>query len=374
MSLAKTKRSARLSVGLLAPEMCTRGGVQSFMWRIAEVIHSLALDGYVDGFLFSLNDTDDDLRAQPNAPCNLRLYGAGRNRVELARRMLWSAPPLDVLIVGHIGPAPLALGLRCAGRVGRYHLILHGIEAWSRSGFMIRTAARYADRIVATTRFTASEYSRHNQIPSEKFEVIPLCADERDVEPSKGLQLNGSFKLLCVARMDATERYKGIEHLFEALACLRAEVPGIHLNLIGEGTDRGRLEAVAGRLNVADQVTFWGQLPPADLAAAYDHCDVFVMPSLREGFGIVFLEAMRRGKPCIGGRHGGTPEVIKDGESGFLVRFGDVTTLARYISMLSRDHQLAAQLGLRGQELLKTRFSATEFRKAYRRLILGHGL
>jgi len=88
--------------------------------------------------------------------------------------------------------------------------------------------------------------------------------------------------------------------IFEALTRI-PDPPVPHLNLVGTGDDQPRLEAVASALGVEDRVTFWGVLDDARLGAAYADCDVFVMPSKEEGFGIVFLEAMLRGKPCIGG-------------------------------------------------------------------------
>jgi hypothetical protein len=112
-------------------------------------------------------------------------------------------------------------------------------------------------------------------------------------------------------------------------------------------------------------------LSDEELAAAYDNSDVFVMPSRMEGFGIVFLEAMRHGKPCIGGNHGGTPEVIEHGKSGFLVDYGDAEALVSHIESLQNDHVLRTSLGSMGRELIKSRFSSARFRQSYRRLIMS---
>ncbi len=157
--------------------------------------------------------------------------------------------------------------------------------------------------------------------------------------------------------------------IFEALA--RIDDPPLpHLNLVGAGDDQPRLKAVASGLGVEDHVTFWGALDDARLAAAYADCDVFVMPSKEEGFGIVFLEAMLRGKPCVGGAHGGTPEVIEHGKSGFLVEYGDVDALVRYLLALRADPELRRRLGERGRELAASRFSAAAFCERWRRMVL----
>jgi glycosyltransferase involved in cell wall biosynthesis len=282
---------------------------------------------------------------------------------------LLAFPRFEVLVVGHLGPSPLAWLLKAVGRVKRYVVVLHGVEAWRRLPWPERWAAQRADAVVATTTYTAGEFGRLNGVREDRLHVIPLCADERIGDKNAGFRLDGAFKLLCVARQEASERYKGFEMIFEALARI-TDPPAPHLNLVGTGDDQPRLRAVALKLGVESRVTSWGVLDDAQLAAAYEDCDVFVMPSKKEGFGIVFLEAMLRGKPCIGGAHGGTPEVIEHGKSGFLVEYGDVDALVRYLLALRADPELRRRLGERGRELVRSRFSAAAFRERWRRLVL----
>ena len=94
-------------------------------------------------------------------------------------------------------------------------------------------------------------------------------------------------------------------------------------------------------------------VPDEKLCLLYQECDVFAMPSSKEGFGIVFLEAMRHGKPCIGGNHGGTPEVIDHGVDGYLVNYGDVAQLTRYVVELSQNADLRRDMGLKGYQKVK---------------------
>ncbi len=357
-------------IGLLASEVCTRGGIQSFMLRIADLIaDSLGEDNASKGYCISLNDSCSDLSRHPAMPGTLAVWGAARSKKRLITHIMLDAPRTDVLFVGHLSFAPVAYLMKKLGRVRRYHVILHGIEAWKRVAVIDRLALRAATNIVATTCFTAEECARHNGLSSKHFRVIPLCADERKVDPSPSFNLHGKFKLLCVARQDVRERYKGFEHVFEAIGRLLPAHPGIHLNLVGTGNDQERLKAEAKKLGVHDQVTFWGALPDAELAAAYQHCDVFVMPSKNEGFGIVFLEAMRHGKPCIGGNHGGTPYVIEHERSGYLVEYGDVESICRYLSRLGQDKGQRLRLGQRGLGLVPGRFSVSAFRRSYKLLM-----
>lgn len=358
------------TIGLLASEVTTRGGIQSFMLRITEVIGSiLESNPGTAGYCLSLNDSSKALRQHPAMPAAIRVWGANRSKAKLMAHALFKQPHLDVLFVGHLGLAPVAHVLKALGRVRDYYVILHGIEAWRRVPYVDRRALLAATNIIATTRYTAEECARHNHLPADRFRIIPLCADERNVTPSPTFKLNGEFKLLCVARQDATERYKGFEHIFQSLAQLQPTHPNIHLNMVGTGDDQKRLKAVANDLGVGHQVTFWGALSDEDLAAAFQGCDIYVMPSEREGFGIVYLEAMRYGKPCIGGNHGGTPEVIEDGKSGYLTEYGDIAALEMYIRRLEDAPSLRQSLGEKGTKLVQNQFSFESFESRYRYLM-----
>lgn len=361
-----------MRVALVAGEMCSHGGIQSFMWRVAEVIGGLVTEGIAEGRIFSMNDTTDRLRAHPRMPQMLSAWGVDHSRWRLVRDILRYACPADTLIVGHIGPAPLAYLLHKFGCIKRYFVILHGIEAWRRVSIFERYAARSAERVIATTHYTSNVFSRINKIDESLLRVIPICTEEVPILPQQGIQLKGGFKMLCVARLAASERYKGVDHVFQALAKLKSQYPEIHLNVVGDGDDRARLQCYAEELGVVDQVTFWGHLSDKERNAAYTDCDVFVMPSKMEGFGVVFLEAMSHGKPCIGGNHGGTPEVIERGKSGFLVEYGDVESLVRHIESLYNDSSLAESLGSRGYDLISGKFNSTRFRESYRKLIMGY--
>jgi glycosyltransferase involved in cell wall biosynthesis len=100
-----------------------------------------------------------------------------------------------------------------------------------------------------------------------------------------------------------------------------------------------------------------------ELVELYKSCDIFLMPSRQEGFGIVFLEAMAFKKPVIGGNHGGTPEVILDNETGFLVEHGDVDGLADRIAILLRDPELCKRMGEAGRRRVEENYTFEPLRR-----------
>jgi len=201
----------------------------------------------------------------------------------------------------------------------------------------------------------------------ERIRWVPNTL-EPDFEPSRpeAPTTRNGVQLLTVARLWSEERMKGVDHSLTAFARVHGRYPGARYRIVGKGSDRPRLEEIARRLGIADRVSFEQDLPDTELAEAYRGCDVFVLPSGQEGFGIVFLEAMKFAKPCIGGAVGGTPEVVLDEKTGLLVPFGNERALAAALDRLMGDDGLRRRMGLAGLERLQSEFTFPRFRDRLR--------
>jgi phosphatidylinositol alpha-1,6-mannosyltransferase len=165
--------------------------------------------------------------------------------------------------------------------------------------------------------------------------------------------------LLTIGRLDFR---KGHDLVIRALPLLRAEFPRSRYLVVGEGPERGKLQALAREMGVAESVLFAGFQPDERLPAYYRACDVFVMhnrtlPDDVEGFGLVFLEANACGKPVVGGRSGGAVEAVAHGETGFLVAPNDLQGLVQTLQKLLRDSALRRQMGLAGSRRAVEEFS-----------------
>ena len=114
---------------------------------------------------------------------------------------------------------------------------------------------------------------------------------------------------------------------------------------------------------------FLSDLTYAELSACYADAEVFALPSRGEGFGFVYLEAMARGKPVIGGAHGGAPEVIQDGKTGYVVQHGDVAEVATAIDTLLANPELAKQMGARGRERVEKEYRFNVFAKGFKKIL-----
>jgi glycosyltransferase involved in cell wall biosynthesis len=154
-----------------------------------------------------------------------------------------------------------------------------------------------------------------------------------------------------VARL---EPEKGHPTLLEAWPIVVAAVPQATLLVVGEGSRRGELEAMARELGVADRVVFTGRRD--DVPAVTAALDVAVLPSYREALGLTVLEAMALSRPVVASNVGGIPEMIEDGVTGLLVPPRDAGALAAAIIRLLRDHPFADTLARAGHDLVHDRF------------------
>jgi phosphatidylinositol alpha-1,6-mannosyltransferase len=160
--------------------------------------------------------------------------------------------------------------------------------------------------------------------------------------------------------MEPGERYMGHDELVATLPRIAERHADVRLVVAGDGGDRQRLMQLAAALGVADRVTFTGFVSSATLAELYARCAAFAMPSRGEGFGFVFLEAMRAGKPCVALREGAPAEIVLDGETGLLVEPGVEPLAAALVELLS-DPARATALGAAGRARWNASFAPARF-------------
>ena len=155
-------------------------------------------------------------------------------------------------------------------------------------------------------------------------------------------------------------------------AAVAAVHPGVQVAFVGGGSDRDALAERARALGVGSRVFLPGHLPEPALADLYARCHAFVMPSRQEGFGLAYLEAMARGKPCIAHRDQGCEGVVLDGRTGILVDLGPGTGgLRDAILRLLDDPAGARAMGEAGLRLLHERYTPAHHRARVREAIEG---
>jgi glycosyltransferase involved in cell wall biosynthesis len=227
----------------------------------------------------------------------------------------------------------------------------HGFNIFRESpyfGFADRTVATFAHVHIAISRGLARYLEEVEGFDGETFEIVHYGIDP-DAEPEP---YTGDVpRLLCVGRLIPI---KGHIVLLRAFAAAKRELPGLELEIAGRGPLEPALRALARELGVADSVRFLGQVSP--IQRAIEDAAAVVVPSMGEGFGMVALEAMERARPVIAAAIGGLGELVRDGETGLLVRPGEAEPLAEAIVRVAGDPELARRMGEAGRRRALSRF------------------
>ena len=306
-------------------------------------------------------------------PCRLPSVGvtyrwAAGNRARFVSWALRAAPRshcATLVVVAHVQLAPAALPLIARGARGA--LILYGVEAWRRLPAAQRLLARCATTRIAISRHSAERFHAAN--PSCASLPIEICALAL---PSSGDETvphaKGEGFALIVGRLAGGERYKGHDLLLELWPLITRDMPGATLVVAGDGDDRARLEAKAAALGLGGSVRFLGWVTDGHLRTLYRECAFFVMPSRGEGFGLVYLEAMRARKACIGGI-GAPAEIIQHGLTGLIVDPDCPENVRSAVLRLFREPESRERMGAAGAERARTLFSEAMFRQRFLRAL-----
>jgi phosphatidylinositol alpha-1,6-mannosyltransferase len=170
--------------------------------------------------------------------------------------------------------------------------------------------------------------------------------------------LEGTLVLLTVGRLVTR---KGHDLVLRALPAVLSDLPGVRYLIVGTGPQESALRSLAAKQGVERAVTFAGYVEDSELCAHYLAADVIVMPCREvdgdvEGFGIAFMEAAACRRPTVGGRSGGAPEAIADGETGRLVDPEDPEELAGVLTSLLGDPDLRKSMGEAGRRRVLAEF------------------
>jgi phosphatidylinositol alpha-1,6-mannosyltransferase len=231
------------------------------------------------------------------------------------------------IVCGHVRQLVIARVAKFFRPSLEYYLVAHGIEVWRPFNPLAHLALRGARRIFCVSDYTRCALMKNCPgLRAEQLAVLPNALDPAFPIVAAPPRPNAHV-IFTLTRLDATESYKGVDHLIAALPSIRRELPEVRLRIGGKGDDRPRLEALARAQGMADAIEFLGFVDESQVANEFKACDLFALPSGKEGFGLVFIEAMAHGKPCLGARAGGVPEVITDG-CGTLVDYGGGAGLA----------------------------------------------
>jgi glycosyltransferase involved in cell wall biosynthesis len=277
----------------------------------------------------------------------------------------YSATAVHIAFFNYFSLIPWMARLR-----GVRHIVYHernpGVlraKSWKLRLLRLRTRATTLpiSRVIVISVFVKQQLMAVG-VPEEKIYLVYNGVDtERfSPDPNARKRLAAAFSIrpdeLIVATLTYLNPHKNVDVIVEACGQLAKRGVALRLFVVGDGRMRAELEALSRKLGVADRVHWLGHI--LDPVPVLQACDIFIMASTGEGFGLALAEAMASGAAAIAVRSGALPEIVEDGTSGILLPPRNVAALADAIQHLGRDEGLRREMARRGLIRVRNLFSA----------------
>lgn len=237
----------------------------------------------------------------------------------------------DVLIIGHINLAVAGVIIKTLKPRCRLVVVAHGTEVWDKMYLFKKWLLRKADIILSVSNYTKNQLVLRNKISPSRIRLFPNTIDPyfhvpREFEKPDYLLKRYDLKkdqqvILTLSRLSNSEQYKGYDKVIASLKAILIEFPDAVYILAGKYDEKEklRIDKLLHQYQITENVIVPGFISEKEVTDHYKLADVFIMPSRKEGFGIVFLEALASGTPVIGGNQDGTVDALYNGSLGKLI-------------------------------------------------------
>jgi phosphatidylinositol alpha-1,6-mannosyltransferase len=305
------------------------GGIQSASRILAKALAELALAKGETFFMMSLCDSKN---VGNNGYLDPKLFkGYNYQRFQFFLTAIYQGLSSKTIILSHINLVSIAYWVHLFTPGIRIILVAHGKEVWTELLPWKKRFMASKVEIWAVSRYTKDILINRQGVPANKIRILNNCLDPHFMVPSSFLKpayllerygLSAKAPLIfSVGRINEHERNKGYDQVLDCLPELAAHFPDIKYILGGkvEEIEYCRILRKIKELNISPQVILPGFIPQDELPDHYLLSDIFIMPSSKEGFGLVFLEALACGRQVIAGNKDGSIDALRNGELGLLI-------------------------------------------------------
>lgn len=308
---------------------CITGGIEKVSRVAGKAFADLGREGAYPVSVYSAYDEDKDLDPKYFSPSAFK--GFGGNRARFALRSIQRGRQASVVVLSHINLLSVGYAIKKLSPRTRLVLFAHGIEVWQPLPEWKKRLLQACDLILPVSQYTKDQMVLLHGLNESRFRIVNNCLDPFLPPPAGegknkallqryGLQANHKV-LLTLTRLSFKERYKGYDEVLMALKTLKKKDPLLRYLIVGkaDADEKARLERLITQQGLEEEVILAGFVADEELKAHFDLADVYVMPSRKEGFGIVFIEAMYYGLPVIAGNLDGSVDALANGELGILI-------------------------------------------------------
>ncbi|MBI2996188.1 MAG: glycosyltransferase family 4 protein [Candidatus Melainabacteria bacterium] len=355
------------------------GGIQTFNRCLVKALQEITLDKKLNIVVLVLSDNGRSKiqNFYLNSEFIKYIYCNG-SKVRFIFYLLVNFLKFSIIVVGHISFLPLIAVLKIFSLRIKIFLIIYGVEATKKLSFLYKSSIGCLNKILYISSYTLNKMISVNNLKSKLCKIDqnifpctldPVFYSKLVLKNRQELNLPEGKIILTVSRLDSNNHYKNIDLLIESMSEVLKIISNVFCIIVGDGSDRERLEQLTKNKNLQDKVLFTGEVTNKLLPSYFNECNLFVLPSTEEGFGIVFLEAMYFSKLVIGARAGAVPEVIDDGITGLLVEPNNTSDLTKCIIKALSDKSLQDKIGTSGKKKLENIYSFETYKQRLRKIL-----
>jgi len=327
------------------------GGIEKVCRVAGKMLYERTISNSKKFEIFSMYDHQNDANDNKYFPSEV-FNGFNENKIKFICKSIWHSRKYDTIILSHINLLIIGWFIKILMPKKRLLLFAHGIEVWNRFNYAKKIMIKKCDIIIPVSNYTANKLSDTNNININKCKVLnnsldpflPLGKEFKNnckIRNRYGLKEN-DFVVFTLTRLSSKERYKGYDKVISALHQLKNDYSNIKYVIAGSYDDDEKkyIDKLSKEYKIENDIIIAGFIPDEDLVAHFSMADIYVMPSMKEGFGIVFIEAMNYGLPVIAGNKDGSVDALLNGELGLLVNPLEINEIKIAIEKMIKNKSL----------------------------------
>lgn len=319
------------------------GGIEKVCRIAAKALYEMTLEERMKVKLMSMHDRQEQGDENRYFPTESFLAFNKRKLLFIAKAVR-EGRKSNIVILSHINLLLVGWMIKKISPGTKIILFAHGIEVWRELSPRRKMMIASCDKIFSVSSFTANVVSKIPGVGISKSVVLNNCLDPYLPQKERGIQNHQLRKhygfaendqvMFTLTRLSSRERYKGYDSVLKAMVNLKQQFPNLKYLVAGsyDAREKEFLDGLIAKLGLSGKVMFAGFIPDHSLVDHFAMANLYVMPSMKEGFGIVFIEAMFYGLPVIAGNRDGSVDALKNGELGLLVDPLDNAAIGNAIS------------------------------------------
>ena len=308
----------------------TTGGIEKVCRIVGKTLFesSIIEDRMVE--VYSMHDKLSDSNNNKYFPAEI--YRAfNKNKISFSLHAIYNSRKYNTIILSHVNLILIGWIIKFIHPKTKLILFAHGIEVWKKFGLLKRLMLRRCDLIIPVSHFTLNKLVEQKNVAFHQCKVINNCLDpflpigkeftKENLLRNKYGYTKDDIIMFTLTRISSSERYKGYDKVIQALHNLTTTHPNIKYLIAGsyDAEEKKYINELALSLGLENHIKLPGFIADEDLVEHFCMADLYIMPSMKEGFGIVFIEAMFYGLPVIAGNKDGSVDALLNGELGILV-------------------------------------------------------